>query len=238
MVNSECAPFTCQSSRVVGKLRYDLFDQNEYALEVRDALRAEPGSKWPFHRYFTVGGQKLFNSTQCTYHIGDEFFEFDFELGECGGQILMNSKTNMLTYAYLFELNDEIDDSIEFFIDSTVQIDCNYNTELTLDAASMFINQEDTLVATSAHGKLQDNFSLRVFADSQYSKEVLAHNILNMGQEVYVLVEQEKSWTTCKPLEIEFGFAFTSYKTVHLRHTLQNITLYTSTIRRTAGLVC
>ena len=102
----------------------------------------------------------------------------------------------------------------------------------------MFINQEDTLVAASAHGNLQDNFSLRVFADSQYSKEVLAHNILNMGQEVYVLVEQEKSWTTCKPLEIEFGFAFTSYKTVHLRHTLQNITLYTSTIRRTAGLVC
>ena len=198
MINPDCAPFTCLASRVKGKLRYDLFDKNEYALEVRDALRAEPGSKWPFHRYFTVGGQKLINSTQCTFNIGDDFFEFDFELGECGSQLRMNQATKTITYGYLFELNDEIDETIEFFIDNSIQIDCNYNTQLTLDAGSMFINQEDTYVVETAQGQLQDNFKLRVFADSQYKNEVLAHNILNMGQAVYVQVEQEKSWATGK----------------------------------------
>ena len=38
MVNQDCAPFTCLANRVRGKLRYDLFDRDQYALEVRDAL--------------------------------------------------------------------------------------------------------------------------------------------------------------------------------------------------------
>ena len=198
MVNGDCAPFTCLSNRVVGKLRYDLFDQNEYALDLRDALSAEKGSTWPYHRFFTVGGHELINSTECTFHIGDEFFEFDFELGECGAQLKMDTDAKVITYGYLFELNDEFDGTIEFFVDNTIQIDCAYNTELTLDASSMFINQEDTVVTTQAHGQLQDNFNLRVYADSQYKNEVKEHNILNMGQVVYVAVEQEKNWAICK----------------------------------------
>ena len=110
----------------------------------------------------------------------------------------MDPKTKTLTYAYLFELNDEIDDVIEFFVENSIRIDCQYNTELTLDAQSMFINQEDTQASAMAQGDLSENFRIKIFADSQYRQEVTSDSILNMGHDVYVSVEQDKHWRPCK----------------------------------------
>lgn len=110
----------------------------------------------------------------------------------------MDPRTKTLTYAYLFELNDEIDDVIEFFVENSIRIDCQYNTELTLDAQSMFINQEDTHASATAQGDLGENFKIKIFADSQYQHEVTSDSILNMGHEVYVSVEQDKHWRPCK----------------------------------------
>lgn len=53
MVNQDCAPFTCLATRVKGKLRYDLFDRDQYALEVRDAL-SRGSQKYSYSRPYLM----------------------------------------------------------------------------------------------------------------------------------------------------------------------------------------
>merc|ERR1719153_1471674 len=55
----------------------------------------------------------------------------------------------------------------------------------TVDADGFYVNQEDMVASGSGMGDLKDLFDCKFYSDRARRNEILEHNIVNMGEQLY-----------------------------------------------------
>merc|ERR1711935_152836 len=80
---------------------------------------------------------------------------------------------------------------IEFFVDHKVTADCVYPADIDIEADGFWINQEDVEMATEGAAELKKQFDCKFYADSARSDQIMAHNIVNMGEMLYAEVDSK-----------------------------------------------
>merc|ERR1711935_1119780 len=170
MDNAACMNVTCEPGSLSAFFREDLFHTN-----------SEDGRT--FVQQLVDGKRKLKRSN------GDDVLHNQ----ACGfvvvnGGIQVNMDNNgMIQYSVTLAADgNDADQSnmIEFYVDLDTTASCQYNPDVEVDAA-FWINQEDTEMATSDVGKLNNLFECCFFADQDRQNRIMPHNIVNMGEFIY-----------------------------------------------------
>ena len=79
--------------------------------------------------------------------------------------------------------------TIEFYVDTTVEASCKYNSTVVMNADGFWINQEDVEAARENQGDLRETMDCKFYADFEYKNQIGGNNLVNMGQTIYGRVE-------------------------------------------------
>jgi len=210
MRNSACLDVQCNPAGLNARLRKELFhinleDERPFVEQLHNGDRA-----------IMFGNTELQEGTDCGYSIDGDFVVINWNYSTCDVEPSMShslycpGEANSQN-AILYEIRvvspgnagDE-DETIEFYVDTDVAASCQYCTKFVVDAKGFYVNQEDVSAAKEAIGDWSEDFSCKLFSDSEYNNQLTDSSIINMGQNIYGLVESQTTLPGVKYNLVDF----------------------------------
>merc|ERR1712123_79000 len=178
MDNAECLKNSCKVGSMKVELDTELFHTNQYIPgEFIDLLASGD-------RTLEMNGQPLSNGDWTA--VGNMIVvNVNYANNNVTPTMFKVGNKNFIKYGITFQSMGNDDDSssmIEFFVDHKVTADCVYPADIDIEADGFRINQEDVEMATEGAAELKKQFDCKFYADSARSDQIMAHNIVNMGE--------------------------------------------------------
>jgi len=187
MDNAACMDVTCDASSIKTHLRADLFHTNlEDGRSFMEQLQSGD-------RKLFVNGVERAEGGPCGFTVDASGVNLDWDYEACevspsmttsdscnGGEAVQYS-----LHVHSPGNSGDNDDVIEFYVDSTVDATCKYCSNFFVDADGFYVNQEDMVASGSGMGDLKDLFDCKFYSDRARRNEILEHNIVNMGEQLY-----------------------------------------------------
>merc|ERR1712154_584566 len=120
------------------------------------------------HRSISCNGMELSEGGQCGYTVNADGVNVNWNYAACGVSPSMNAN-----------------ETIEFYVDTSVSATCEYDPFVKVDADGFWVNQEDVDAAGDASGSLKGCFDCNFYADADRNNLIGADNIVNMGENIY-----------------------------------------------------
>lgn len=176
--DANCLAIECEATQITATLDYRLFDdQNVDAETLKEALEAG-------NREFDFGACS--DEPQVTY--GNEAAVLTWGIGsDC---LSPRVDGDNLVYSFSVSLNDAdsdhagLDQGIEFHTDTTVNGQCTYSTEITINN-EFWVNQEDVEARRENEGAFDANFECNFSTVQDFASKLEEENIVNMGDTIY-----------------------------------------------------
>ena len=188
MTNKNCMSVSCSAGSITADLRADLFHTN---LKNEDTFMKQLEDKHRTLERTNNPGVPLEQGAMCGFEVtstGVKLNAWSYEL--CGISPTMNSEGEIVySVSIISPGNAPGIPTIEFYVDTTVEASCKYNSTVVVDADGFWINQEDVEVARANQGDLRDTMDCKFYADSEYKNQIGGNNLVNMGQTIYGRVE-------------------------------------------------
>lgn len=200
MVNKNCIKVDCSdNTRIQASFRADLFQHNDVhdgdfteQLKNGDAVLRHRTDGGPGHNDVIPNES---SGDPCGYTIDGFMIKIDWDYEECEEYIMLvdHPDQGKITYEVRIKANDKdrFDDSqetIEMFVDTTVEAECVFDTRINLDAAGFWMNQENVEALGDAQGSFKDEFECRFYRDEDYTDQIDSTDIINMGERIYGMV--------------------------------------------------
>merc|ERR1712123_14342 len=187
MDNAECLKNSCKVGSMKVELDTELFHTNQYIPgEFIDLLASGD-------RTLEMNGQPLSNGDWTA--VGNMIVvNVNYANNNGTPTMFKVGNKNFIKYGITFQSMGNDDDSssmIEFFVDHKVTADCVYPADIDIEADGFWINQEDVEMATEGTAELKKQFDCKFYADSARSDQIMAHNIVNMGEMLYAEVDSK-----------------------------------------------
>merc|ERR1712176_1088863 len=186
MTNPDCLNVSCSSNSIKATFDAELFHTNhENAGFFTEQL------KWG-HREMWYNGNKLELNAPCGYTLIDGGIQIDWAYDQCNVTPTMNENDEIVYSVSLISPGNAPGyETIEFYVDTAVETSCAYDSKVVVQSG-IWINQEDVEAAENAKGKLDSTFACNFYEDEARTKQILGHNIVNMGEMIYGQVTSEK----------------------------------------------
>jgi len=189
MDNEDCLEVDCDSSSISAHLRHDLFHTNlEDANSIMDQFVSGD-------RTLYVNGKKADYNAPCGFTVDSDGVRLNWDYEACDVKPTMTTSDqckgdndNAVKYTlHVFSEGNsgDEDDTIEFYVDSTIDASCTYCANFLVDADGFYVNQEDMVGSGGAMGDLSGLFDCKFYADRARRNEIKDHNIVNMGEQLY-----------------------------------------------------
>ena len=181
MNNEDCLKTTCSMSGMTVELDVDLFHTNDQnADSFVNQLKAGT-------RNLSMNGVDL-PSNAWTASGGIITVNVDY----AGSNVSPTSSTDsngkkFIHYAVSFasDGNHPGFPVIEFYVDTQINAECKYSADVIMEADGFWVNQEDVSMDLSADGDLSAECDCKFYEDAARTNQIMAHNIVNMGEMLY-----------------------------------------------------
>jgi hypothetical protein len=187
MTNSACLENTCSMSGMVVKLDVELFHTNgQDAAAFVDQLTNGT-------RDLSMNGTPLANGS---WSASGNTITVKVNYADDNVTPTMSEKNgkNFINYGVQFASNGNAPgfETIEFYVDTKIEAECEYPADVMVEADGFWVNQEDVEMAMANNGDLAANFDCRFYADNDRNDQIMSHNIVNMGEMLYGVVDADE----------------------------------------------
>jgi len=191
MENDACLSVDCSANSIRAFLRKDLFHTNLHnADSFMDQLKAGT-------RALYVNNVQVAHGGPCGFSADENGITLDFDYKACDVKPTMKTDSDncngkdAVVYSLLVSSpgNDfDGDDVVEFYVDSDVDASCEYCANFMVEADGFYVNQEDMMASGEGMGKMKDLFDCSFYTDRKRRNQIMGHNIVNMGEQLYGVV--------------------------------------------------
>lgn len=186
MDNTACLGVVCGVGSIDAFMRSDLFQTNQHHDgTIMDQIQA--------------GTRKLYindalvdpDDADCGLSFEDDGIRINWNYAACAVSPTMGKNDDdedIIVYSLSVSSpgnSGEENDTIEFYIDTSVAASCSYDPVFDIEAEGFHVNQENVEAAGADMADLSSLFSCKFFSDAARNNELGDSSIVNMGSTIF-----------------------------------------------------